>query len=116
MSEGRVDAALLDAVRREFLDVIMPALDGSSRYTGAMMKRAFDVLLAQARSERPPEAVLLDAGFGTAVALARDLRSRSLLPSPQLNEALRAFVEAKLAISNPKFLAATREGPESARS
>lgn len=116
MSTGQIDTALLRAAQREFAGKILPGLTGEDRYTGAMLKRALDVLLAQATCETPPETVLQAAGFGTPRALAAALRADRTAPSPALLAALRGFVEAKLQISNPKFLEETRNGPEGARS
>ena len=116
MSEAKIDTAILNAIRREFTDKILPKLDEADRYTGAMMKRALNVLWAQAASDAHPGSVLRDAGLGTPEALAARLRAERPTPSPELRAALRAFVESKLEISNPEFLAATREGTGDARS
>ncbi|MCV2866127.1 DUF6285 domain-containing protein [Albidovulum sediminicola] len=116
MSAGQIDTALLRAAQREFVEKILPGLTGENRYTGAMLKRALDVLLAQATSETAPDAVPQAAGFGAPGALAAALRADRTAPSPALLSALRGFVEAKLRISNPKFLEETRNGPEGARS
>lgn len=103
-----VDAALLRAARAEFVGTVLPGLDGPARYTGAMLKRALDVLIAQATAAEAPEAALERAGFGSADALAGALRARAAGEAPALPAALRAYVDARLAIANPQFLADRR--------
>ena len=71
------DTGLLRAARADFAEKILPVLPQDQRYTGAMLKRSLDVLLAQAQTDRAPDAELEDAGFGTVEALARALRSRA---------------------------------------
>lgn len=110
---GQIDIGLLRAARKEFIDLILPSLDGDRRYTGAMLRRALDVLLAQAEADRPADAALEE--FGGAGALAHALRRREQPDSPALRAALRAYVEARLTISNPRFLKQSREtakGPQ----
>lgn len=116
MTETKIDLAILNAARLEFAEQILPELDGPNRYIGAMIIRALDVLRAQAVSDTSPRTILPDAGFGTPEALAAQLRAERPIPSRRLRAALQAFVEAKLGISNPKFLAATREGTGGAHS
>lgn len=103
---GGINIGLLRAASKEFTELILPRLEGEDRYTGAMLRRALDVLLAEAEAEAPPEAAL--AGFGDTGALAASLRRREQPDSPELRAALRARVEAKLQISNPRFLKQTR--------
>ena len=99
------DTGLLRAARAEFAEKILPVLPQDLRYTGAMLKRSLDVLLAQAQTDRAPDAELEDAGFGTVEALARALRSRTIQDSAALRAALRTHVCRKLQSTNPRFLA-----------
>lgn len=101
-----IDIALLAALRKEFAEIILPELGGRARYPAAMMQRALDVLWAQANAPEAPGAVLERAGLGTPEALAAALRREHPPQSPELAAGLRAYVEAKLRLSNPKFLAA----------
>lgn len=97
-----LNTGLLRAAREEFVTQILPELASKDRYTGAMLKRALDVLLAQAESGDPEDA-LREAGLGDAAALAKTLRLRPAGPDPRA--ALRDYVGRKLAISNPRFRA-----------
>ncbi len=114
MSAGQIDLALLQAARLEFVEKILPGLTGPERYTGAMLKRSLDILLAQASADTTPADVLRAKGFGTARDLAAALRSGQEPPTEKLCLALRHYVEAKLQITNPGFLAATRSRRSSA--
>ncbi|WP_320177592.1 hypothetical protein [Roseovarius pacificus] len=116
MSAGPIDLALLRAIREELAERILPLLDGADRYTGAMMKRGLDVLIAQAISTSSPEDALLEAGYGTPETLAALLRSDTAEVGAELASALRLYVERKLVLSNPAFLTATTNGSEGARS
>lgn len=111
----RIDIGLLRAAQAEFAGLILPSLPGELRYAGAMLKRTLDVLAAQAEAASPPEATLGEAGFGTAQALAAGLRARTVQDDAALRRALRSFVERKLAITNPRFLAQTNALPAEAR-
>lgn len=115
MSAPQIDIAVLAAIRQEFCDTILPQLAGSDRYTGAMMKRGLDVLWAQVNSPATPDSCLRDAGYGAPETLAATLRKERPAPTPRLRQALRAYVEAKLEITNPKFLAATRDDTKRAQ-
>lgn len=99
---GQIDTGLLRAARKEFVELILPSLAAENRYAGAMLRRALDVLLAQAEAATPPDAPLGE--FGGAEALADALRRRAQADNPALREALRDYVEAKLTISNPRLL------------
>lgn len=110
-----IDTGLLRAARAEFAEKILPVLPQDLRYTGAMLKRSLDVLLAQAQTDRAPEAELKDAGFGKAEALARALRSRTIQDSAALRKALRVYVGRKLQATNPRFLAEAQAGNEEER-
>ncbi|MFT3688576.1 hypothetical protein [Paenirhodobacter sp.] len=110
---GRINLGLLRAARAEFVDLLLPRLEAGDRYTGAMLKRSLDVLLAEATVPEPPEAAL--AGFGGAAALARGLREGSVTDSGELRAALRSYVERKLEISNPRLLQAARAASKETR-
>ena len=99
---------LLAAAHSEFNAEILPELGPDRRYLGAMLRRALDVLQREAAAAETPEAVLGRAGFGTAAELASALRRRRTTQGPALRQALRAYVERKLALSNPRFLETTR--------
>lgn len=109
---GRINLGLLRAARAEFAE-LLPRLEGGDRYTGAMLKRTLDVLLAEATAEAPPEVAL--AGFGGAATLARGLREGSVTDSGELRAALRSHVERKLEISNPRLLQAARAASKETR-
>ncbi|MBL3705971.1 hypothetical protein GI582_25085 [Sulfitobacter sp. BDSS02] len=112
MTRADPNTAILNALRKEFAETILPRLEGADRYTGAMMKRALDVLAA--RAQQPDPALALNvAGYGTPETLAAQLRGQPG-QTPELSAALRTYVEAKLRISNPKFLTATKAATEGA--
>lgn len=108
MSNSQI-TGLISAAAAEFAAHVLPNLPTEQRYTGAMLKRALDVLQAATVDESSPESALQRSGFGSAESLARALRNRAELPPSTLRAALRGYVEAKLAISNPRFLKATRD-------
>lgn len=112
---GSVDAGLLRAARAEYEALILPALPTEHRYTGAMLKRSLDILLAQATTQAPPESVFADAGLGNTEAVAGQLRSGELSDRPALRAALRAYVERKLEQTNPRFLKETNAASPEAR-
>lgn len=112
---GSVDAGLLRAARAEYEALILPALPTELRYTGAMLKRSLDILLAQATAQAAPESVFASAGFSRAEAVAAHLRSGELSDSPALRAALRAYVERKLEQTNPRFLKETNAASPEAR-
>ena len=112
---GAVDTGLLRAARAEYEALILPALPAELRYTGAMLKRSLDILLAQATAQAAPESVFADAGFGSAKGVAAQLRSGAMRDSPALRAALRAYVERKLEQTNPRFLKETNAAAPEAR-
>lgn len=101
MTSKRLHLGLLAAARAEYKSQILPRLGPDERYVGAMMRRALDVLYAEAEAASDPEAALSEGGFATAAELAVALRQRQVSDSAALRRALRTFVERKLAISKP---------------
>lgn len=108
MKASRTARGLLEAACAEYTNEILPQLPPSQRYAGAMLRRALDVLRAEAAAAEPPEAVLEREGLGTAAELAAALRRRDVADGPALRRILRSHVERKLEISNPRFLEETR--------
>lgn len=111
---GKLNIGLLRAARNEFVERLLPQLGPDDRYTGAMLKRSLDVLLAAA-SSADPEDGLRAAGLGDAGALAQVLRRRAIADDPQLRAALRDFVCRKLEITNPRFLSEARAAEKNDR-
>ncbi len=125
----RPDSAnLLRAARRTLLDAVAPALSGAARYNALMVANAMAIVLrdldAGDNAERE-ELALFEALYGTETvdragagdAARLDALGRRLAAeirdgkwddaSPALMALLRARVRAKLARSNPNFLAAS---------
>ncbi|HMB76677.1 MAG TPA: DUF6285 domain-containing protein [Kiloniellaceae bacterium] len=114
MTARQISLGLLEAACVEFNTQILPQLAPEQRYAGAMLRRALEVLRAEAQAPAAPDAALAQAGFGTAAALATALRKRETVDSSALRQALRAYVAGKLEIANPRFLAATNAAEKAA--
>lgn len=99
---SQMNIGLLRAARAEFAAKLLPGLAAEHRYTGAMLKRALDVLLAGAEAEDPALAL---TGFADATEAARAIRARQRADAPALRAELRDYVARKLSITNPRFLA-----------
>jgi len=121
---------LIDVARETLLEQVLPELEGDARYRALMIANALGIAhreLASGDAAAPAELdslrglYELEAGAGEprdeALArlearLARDLRRGVLDGGPQyaVRRWLRARIESRLAISNPKLLARRRGG------
>lgn len=121
---------LIDVARETLLEQVLPELEGDARYQALMIANALAIArreLASGDAAAPAELgslrglYELEAGAGEprdeALArlearLARDLRRGVLDGGPQyaVRRWLRARIESRLAISNPKLLARRRGG------
>ncbi len=105
---SKTSRELLETALKTYRAEIAPELSGAKRYVGAMVANAVEIA-ARALEAGDPTAHLADLGDGGApdlAALAAAIRSGEIgdRTHPRLREALRAYVRAKLEISNPKFL------------
>lgn len=105
-----VTAGLAQAAARDFAVHVLPHLPAECRYAGAMLKRALEVLRDEDAKEGTPADALIPTGFGTPISLAKAIRARAVPPEADLRALLRAHVEQKLEITNPRFLKTVREG------
>lgn len=107
MSNTRDKAeALVNISLETYAQEIVPDLPSTKRYMGAMVANALGI--AQRRLNNPdPGATLVESlGAQSMVALARAIRSGETATASHktLAAKLLDYVEAELAITNPKFL------------
>lgn len=98
---------LLETALRTYRAEMAPQLSGSKRYVGAMVANAVEVAIRALEADDPADQLAgLGDGARDLAALAAAIRSGEIgdKTHPGLREALRAYVRAKLEISNPKFL------------
>lgn len=117
MSLGRPDgAALLEIARRSLLDAVLPAVPEDGRYDVLMIASAMAMAgreIAERDRREADTAARLSAGAAPSddavAALCRDIRAGGTGPFPDetaLRGFLREWVAHRLALANPKFLAA----------
>ena len=98
---------LLEIALKTYRSEILEELEGSKRYVGAMVANAIDIAARGLTEDDPATqlAGLLENG-ADAAALAAAIRSGAVSDETHagLRDALRAYVRARLQISNPRFL------------
>ena len=98
--------AYLSIALDTYVEEIVPALPKKKRYAGAMISSALGVAQRRLELADPAEALLQRLGASDMKTLAKSIRSGET--SPPSHEVLAArlmdYVEAELAITNPKFL------------
>ena len=111
-TEALIELALA-TVRTELL----PALPPDKRYAAAMVANALEIARREVGTDiEAPIWTLLDQlyepGDGNARKLAADIRTGEVseAKTPGLGAHLKAILEAELAVSNPRFLAALKAG------
>lgn len=104
--------ALLDIARQTYADEIAPGLPKEKRYVGAMVASALGV--AQRRLEHADPAVQLLENLEASDMkdLAKSIRSGQISDETheRLPTELMNYIEAELAITNPKFLQRRKGG------
>lgn len=116
MAVKRISAeALIELALATVRTELMPALPPDQRYAAAMVAHALEIARREVGTdiETPIWSLLdqlYDSGEGNARKLAADIRSGEVseVHNPGLGTNLRAVLEAELAISNPRFLAARK--------
>lgn len=135
-ASGSSALELLAVARETLLEQVLPVLEGDARYQGLMIANAMAIALRELAPDRTDPAAELatlrglyehapeEAGGATGedpaallarleARLARDLRDGVLDGGPQfaVRRWLRARIESRLAVSNPRVLARRREEP-----
>ena len=107
MSEQIKQAEALVAIALEtYAEEIVPELTSSKRYTGAMVANALGIARRRLSHPDPGDALARSLGAESLIALAKALRSGKISSAshPGLADYLLKYLEAELAITNPKFL------------
>jgi hypothetical protein len=107
MSDAMKQAgALVSIVLDTYAQEITPALPSGQRYTGAMVASALGIAQRHLSSPDPGDALVESLGATSLKALSQDLRSGEMPDAsrPDLADELLKYLEAELAITNPKFL------------
>ena len=98
--------ALMDIAGTTYVEEILPALPADKRYVAAMTANAIGI--AQRRLSQPdPSGPLLAAcGADGLAALAASIRDGGVtgMREDALRNSLLTYLEAELAITNPRFL------------
>ena len=107
MSDAMKQAeALLTIALDTYAEEITPALPSGQRYTGAMVASALGIAQRRLSSPGPGDALVESLGAENLASLAGALREgkASTASHPELEDKLLKYLEAELAITNPKFL------------
>ena len=98
--------ALLDIALSTCRDEILPGLAANERYTLAMIANAIGIAERALTHVDPAKALLEALGAQSLEALARAIRSGRTSDASHegLSAHLLAYLQAELAIANPKFL------------
>lgn len=107
MSEAMKQAEALVTIALEtYTEELAPALPSGKRYTGAMVASAFGIAQRRLNRPDPGDALVESLETENTEALAQALRSGKISASshPDLADELLNYLEAELAITNPKFL------------
>ena len=93
-------AELLRVARAQLLESLLPQLPAALRYEARMVANAMAIAARELATPAAPAA-------GDMAALARAVRAGAHDADGALQETLRSFTRARLAVSNPRVL----EGP-----
>ncbi len=98
--------ALIDIATETFVEEVMPNLPAEKRYTAAMTANAFSIARRRLSHPDPGASLLISLGVDKLDALASALRTGETVNTPekQLRQNLLTYLEAELAITNPRFL------------
>ena len=96
---------LIDVAADTFVEEILPEVSAEHRYTAAMAANALSIARRRLSQPDPGENLLATLGVATLGELAGKLRAGELTSAPEqgLREHLLGYVEAELAITNPRF-------------
>jgi hypothetical protein len=107
MSDAMKQAeALVSIALDTYAEEIAPELPSAKRYAGAMVANALGIAQRRLNNPDPGDALVESVGAISLEALAGALRSGKLSTAshPDLADKLLIYLEAELAITNPKFL------------
>ena len=107
MSETTKQAEVLVSIALEtYTEEITPELPPAKRYTGAMVANALGIAQRRLYSPDPSDALVESVGVESLTALAGALREGKISTAshPDIADRLLKYLEAELAITNPKFL------------
>jgi hypothetical protein len=107
MSDAMKQAEALVAIALDtYTEEIAPELPSAKRYAGAMVANALGIAQRRLASPHPGDALVVSLGAESLESLAEALRSGKVTTAshPELVETLLKYLEAELAITNPKFL------------
>lgn len=98
--------AYLDIAHETYMQEIAPSLPKEKRYAGAMIASALAVAQRRLSHADPAHDLLEATGASDLDRLAKAIRSGEITDETRKSLAadLMAYVEAELAITNPKFL------------
>jgi hypothetical protein len=98
--------ALVSIALDTYAEEIAPELPSTKRYAGAMVANALGIAQRRLANPYPGDALVESLGAQNLESLAMALRSGdvSSTTNPELQKALLKYLEAELAITNPKFL------------
>lgn len=103
--------ALVNIALETYQQEIAPDLASPRRYAGAMVANALGIALRRLGSPDPGDILVekLEAESLQSIAAALRKGDISLTTNPDLQDILLLYLEAKLAITNPKFLERRKE-------
>ncbi|MHA1164704.1 MAG: DUF6285 domain-containing protein [Alphaproteobacteria bacterium] len=107
MSDAMKQAeALVTIALDTYAEEIAPELTSDKRYAGAMVASALGIAQRRLNSADPGDTLVESLGAGSIEALGQALRSGEISSAsrPDLKQELLKYLEAELAITNPKFL------------
>lgn len=98
--------ALVSIALDTYAEEIAPKLPSSKRYAGAMVANALGIAQRRLANTDPGEPLVEGLDAESLAALAVALRSSKVTTAshPDLEKKLLDYLEAELAITNPKFL------------
>ena len=107
MSDAMKQAEALLAIAMEtYAQEIAPELPSPKRYTEAMVANALGISRRRLNHPDPADELVESLGAESLIALAKALRSGKISSAShgEIAEFLLKYLEAELAITNPKFL------------
>lgn len=99
--------ALLDIALETYAQEIIPTLPKDKRYAGAMVANAFGIAQRRLSHTDPGKALVEALGAESLESLAKSIRSGTVsnISHSKLANSLMTYLDAEVAITNPKFLA-----------
>ena len=98
--------ALMDVAAETYTDEIMPALPSEKRYAAAMTANALGIAQRRLSHSDPAEALLAGLNAKSLDELSARIRAgdEKRKEEKNLQTTLLSFLEAELAITNPRYL------------